>query len=733
MITLLEVLIEHRNPHLSRPFSYRYSGKKTIQRGVRVFVSFNHQDLVGYVLRTERVDEQDPRLHTSQFEIVEILDVLDDVPIMSDELITLAQNLAEEQQTPMISFLQTMLPKSLKPSRSSLRGPKIAYETWVYALEKDQLEQELTAKQYEVYQQIRSTNGVKKSEIRSAAVVKTLLERGCVRFEQKEKRRTFFAQMQTLEKPSLTSSQSAIVDQLLVSNLAVNLLHGLTGSGKTEIYLALSESYLKQGKGVLMIVPEIALTPIMLTYFSTRFGEDVALLHSELTPAEKYDEYRRIASGKARIVVGARSAIFAPLKSIGLIILDEEHSETYKQDSSPSYHAREVAIWRAKYHQGKVVLGSATPSLETKARADKGLYGKFELFQRINEKAPPKTTIIDLNRTDLLVQEASMFTHPLLEKMKSTLAKKEQIILLVNRLGYASSLRCPSCRYVFRCPDCDIPLAYHHQHKILKCHYCAYRQYRPKVCPSCHEGHLMEQGFGTEKVEEHIHTLFPHARTIRLDSDTAQIRNHSLRLLQTFQQGDADILLGTQMVAKGHDFPNVTLVGVLNADLGLNVPSYRSPERTFQLLSQVVGRTGRGQKDGEAIIQTYHPNHYVIQTGSKQDYASFYALEMQARRATQYPPYVFLARLELASQDESLLSLVTMDIYDYLKETTVEKDYLIGPNIPYPEKSGPFFRRRLILKFKRKEHMMNRFRDLNHLLMSKKALRYSLNIDPYDI
>ena len=733
MIRLLEVLIEHRNPQLSRPFTYQYTGQASIQKGMRVLVSFNQQSLVGYVLNVENVDSTDERLLNQTYRVTEILSVIDNQPIMNAELIQLSEVLSRDQQTPMIAYLQTMLPKSLKPSRSGLKGPKVAYEDWLYPVTVSNITSQISAKQYEVYQLIHPIHGVKRTELRHATIVKTLLEKELIRLEKKEKRRTHFSYMDIQSKPTLTQAQAAIVDGLLHSSYKVNLLHGLTGSGKTEVYLALSEHALQQGRSVLMIVPEIALTPIMVSYFLSRFGEDVALLHSELTPSEKYDEYRRIASGKARIVVGARSAIFAPLTSIGLIILDEEHSDTYKQDTLPSYHARDVAIWRGLHHQANVILGSATPSLETKARANKKVYGLFELNARINEKAPPRTTIVDLNQTELLYQQASMFTIPLIEKMKAALTRREQIILLVSRLGYAASIQCRSCRYVYRCPSCDIPLAYHHQLGVLRCHYCSYRAYKPSTCSMCQSSQLMFQGFGTEKVEEHVHNIFPLARIVRLDSDSAQLRQQSMRLLKSFQQGEADILLGTQMVAKGHDFPNVTLVGVLNADAGLNVPSYRSTERTFQLLSQVVGRTGRGQKDGEAIIQTYHPNHYVIQTGSKQDYANFYREEMMARKATQYPPYVFLTRLELASQDEALLTEAMFDLHAYLNEKIIEKDYLVGPNTPYPEKNGPFYRRRFILKFKKKEHMNDLIQDVNELLRTKRQIRFHINVDPYDI
>ncbi len=733
MIALLTVLIEHRNPQLSRPFTYRYDGQGNIRRGIRVEVDFHQQVLIGFVLEMTWVEANDERLSPKDYEVVPIRNIIDDEPILTDELIALAQYLSTVQPTPMISFLQTMVPKSLRPSKAGLNGPKIAYEQRYVVQPIPNIETTLSPVEYETYQRILTSGSIKKGQLKPASIVKSLLSKQAIILLTVEKRRTKFGTLTSTVKPSLTLAQSRVVDQLWLETKSVNLLHGVTGSGKTEIYLALCERVLSLGKSVLIIVPEIALTPIMMSYLFDRFGEDVALLHSELTPSEKYDEYRRIVQKKARIVVGARSAIFAPLTNLGLIVVDEEHSETYKQDSPPSYHARDIAIWRGDFHQAKVLLGSATPSLESKARAEKHVYGHYKLDFRVNEKASPKTTIINLNQTELLVPEASMFTLPLLDKIKLVLARNEQVILLVNRRGYATSLVCRQCNHTIRCPDCEIPLAYHHHHKLLKCHYCDYRAYAPSTCPDCGQHDLMYRGFGIEKVEEHLIKLFPNKKIIRMDSDTASIREHMLKDLKTFQEGKADILLGTQMVAKGHDFPNVTLVGVLLADMGLNVPSYRSAERTFQLLSQVVGRTGRGDKDGEAIIQTYHPEHYVIQTGSAQDYATFYREEMMARKATQYPPYTFLTLLEIASSDEVLLTETVMNLYTYLQEKIPHSDHLIGPNIPYPEKQGPFYRRRILLKYKNKDAMIALTQDVFSILQGKRNIRFHFNIDPYVI
>ena len=520
---IIELLIEHNNYSLNRPFSYIYNGDKKVDRGYRVLVTFNHQELVGYVTSVSETNKSKKELEEELgFNIDEIVDVIDSSPLLNEDLMKLADEVSDYYLASKISVLQTMLPPSLSPRRSSLKAPKIAYDQ--YIIIKDYDESELTSKQIELLRLIQKNQPVLKREIKQVSVLEKLLEYGRVDIVKKEKRRLQIPNYQKAEIPSLTKDQQKVVDEFNNSSDQVYLLEGVTGSGKSEVYLHLSKQILEQGKSVLMLVPEISLTPMMMRNFISRFGEDVAILHSELTPAEKYDEYRKIASEKCKIVVGARSAIFAPLSNIGLIILDEEHVESYKQDVPPFYHAREVAIIRSKMHNCKVLLGSATPSLESRARAGKGVYHLLTLTKRINEKELPKTTIVNMTDYHNIDRESYIFSLKLKDAIQKTLDNYNQIILLINKRGFSSSVYCRSCGHIFKCPTCNIPLTYHKSDRMLKCHHCNYCEVDHETCPECGSKYLMRVGYGTERIEEEIHKLFPEARTLRLDSDSAKIR-----------------------------------------------------------------------------------------------------------------------------------------------------------------------------------------------------------------
>ncbi|WP_256961632.1 primosomal protein N', partial [Staphylococcus argenteus] len=416
-------------------------------------------------------------------------------------------------------------------------------------------------------------------------------------------------------KRQLTTDQqrayAAINEKIINQEQATFLLHGVTGSGKTEVYLQTIEDVLNQGKQAMMLVPEIALTPQMVLRFKRRFGDDVAVLHSGLSNGERYDEWQKIRDGRAQVSVGARSSVFAPFKNLGLIIIDEEHESTYKQEDYPRYHAREIAQWRSEYHHCPVILGSATPCLESYARAEKGVYQLLSLPNRVNQQALPDIDIVDM-RTELSEGNRSMFSKDLREAIQLRLDRQEQVVLFLNRRGYASFMLCRDCGYVPQCPNCDISLTYHKTTDLLKCHYCGYQETPPNQCPNCESEHIRQVGTGTQKVEELLQQEFEGARIIRMDVDTTSKKGAHEKLLTEFEKGNGDILLGTQMIAKGLDYPNITLVGVLNADTMLNLPDFRASERTYQLLTQVAGRAGRHEKAGQVIIQTYNPEHYSI-------------------------------------------------------------------------------------------------------------------------
>ncbi|MFX4082771.1 primosomal protein N' [Enterococcus faecalis] len=519
----------------------------------------------------------------------------------------------------------------------------------------------------------------------STALLNEAAKNGWLTFVEKEAYRDPFAN-QTFEKTtalSLNAEQQVAVETILQSvqeqQSQTYLLEGITGSGKTEVYLQVIAEVLNQGKTAIMLVPEISLTPQMVQRFKSRFGEHVAVMHSGLSQGEKYDEWRKIERGEAEVVVGARSAIFAPIENIGVIIIDEEHEASYKQEETPRYHARDLAIWRSEYHHCPVVLGSATPSLESRARAQKNVYQRLRLTQRANQAATlPTIDVVDM-RQEVENGNVSSFSMSLQEKLQERLEKNEQSVLLLNRRGYSSFVMCRDCGYVLPCPNCDISLTLHMDSKTMKCHYCGHEERIPYRCPNCGQDKIRYYGTGTQKVEEELQTLLPDSRILRMDVDTTRRKGAHEKILRTFGEGQADILLGTQMIAKGLDFPNVTLVGVLNADTALNLPDFRSSERTFQLLTQVSGRAGRAEKPGEVIIQSFNPEHYAIQLAKAQDYEDFYTKEMYIRHRGDYPPYYFTVQITASHPEENEAAKQMFQIATKLKQGLSPQAILLGP------------------------------------------------------
>ena len=519
----------------------------------------------------------------------------------------------------------------------------------------------------------------------STALLNEAAKNGWLTFIEKEAYRDPFAN-QTFEKTtalSLNAEQQVAVETILQSvqeqQSQTYLLEGITGSGKTEVYLQVIAEVLNQGKTAIMLVPEISLTPQMVQRFKSRFGEHVAVMHSGLSQGEKYDEWRKIERGEAEVVVGARSAIFAPIENIGVIIIDEEHEASYKQEETPRYHARDLAIWRSEYHHCPVVLGSATPSLESRARAQKNVYQRSRLTQRANQAATlPTIDVVDM-RQEVENGNVSSFSMSLQEKLQERLEKNEQSVLLLNRRGYSSFVMCRDCGYVLPCPNCDISLTLHMDSKTMKCHYCGHEERIPYRCPNCGQDKIRYYGTGTQKVEEELQTLLPDSRILRMDVDTTRRKGAHEKILRTFGEGQADILLGTQMIAKGLDFPNVTLVGVLNADTALNLPDFRSSERTFQLLTQVSGRAGRAEKPGEVIIQSFNPEHYAIQLAKAQDYEDFYTKEMYIRHRGDYPPYYFTVQITASHPEENEAAKQMFQIATKLKQGLSPQAILLGP------------------------------------------------------
>ncbi|MEK4522643.1 primosomal protein N' [Psychrobacillus sp. FSL W7-1493] len=513
------------------------------------------------------------------------------------------------------------------------------------------------------------------------------------------------------------------------------LLHGITGSGKTEIYLHAIEKSIAEGKQAIMLVPEISLTPQMTRRFKLRFGDQVAVMHSGLSTGEKFDEWRKIWRGEVMVVVGARSAVFAPFKDLGVIILDEEHESSYKQEDTPRYHARDVAIWRSEYHKCPVILGSATPSLESYARASKGVYTLLTLTMRAKEQALPTVNIVDM-RAELKNGNRSMFSVPLADSIREKLEKKEQIVLFLNKRGFSSFVLCRDCGTVVECDQCDISLTYHREGERLKCHYCGHEEPVPHQCPECQSEHIRFFGTGTQKVEEEITKLFPYARVLRMDVDTTRTKGSHERILKQFGDGDADILLGTQMIAKGLDFPNITLVGVLNADTTLHLADFRAAEKTFQLMTQVSGRAGRHDKEGIVFIQTYTPEHYAIEYSKDQLYEPFYHNEMIMRKQYEYPPFYYVTLVQVTHENVLLAAEYAKLATDWLRGNLSSTSMVIGPTASAISKIQNRYRYQCLIKYKQEPLLIEKLQQLIKIYRTewiKKGVILTVDLDPSTI
>ena len=728
---IVDVLIERKIQSLNRPFSYVAKDDALIEVGERVLVPFNNKNIVGYVINVTKSDKSIAELEKEfGYKLFEIRKIIDEKPLLTPELILLANEIKNYYLAPYISILQAMLPLSLKPTSSSLKGPKIAYEYFVKIVSDN--EDNLTPKQIELLRLVKNNGEVNKKDIKSPSILKKLIDNNHLQIIKKEKKRLVINATKEQKNFVLTSEQNQAIDSVLHSKQNVTLLQGITGCGKTEIYLSLAEKVIETGKNVLILVPEISLTPIMVNNVYSRFNEKVAILHSGLTNAERYDEYRKILNKEVNVVVGTRSAIFAPLDNIGLIIIDEEHSESYKQDNLPYYHAREVAIMRSKINNAKVLLGSATPSFESKTKAMKGIYNFVKIDKRINKLKLPETVIVDMSKSMNLSRDSYLFSKPLISAINEALARKEQIILLLNRRGYSTYVSCRKCGHIFKCPNCDIALTYHKNDKMLKCHHCGHVELMSEYCPECGSNYIAYTGFGSEKIVSEVNRLFPSARVLRLDSDVSEVRGNIKKAIDSFSNYEADILVGTQMIAKGHDFPRVTLVGIVLADVGLSMPSFRSSERVFQLITQAIGRSGRSDLSGKAIIQTYLPNHYSILLASKQNYDAFFNYEMRIRHIQQYPPFSFLLSIEVSAKNEEYVILAANDIVNNLNSKLQDEATILGPVAPYIAYQNNTYKRLILIKYKNSDKIKQEINKLLETFKFNNVVNVKINVDPYD-
>ncbi|WP_391558323.1 primosomal protein N' [Robertmurraya sp.] len=573
----------------------------------------------------------------------------------------------------------------------------------------------------------------------SSSAIKGLVNKGMLREEEVEVYRDpyenrVFERTQALpltpeQKIAITPVLQTIEEDLH----KVFLLYGVTGSGKTEVYLQSIQRVLEKGKEAIVLVPEIALTPQMVKRFKGRFGDEVAVMHSGLSTGEKYDEWRKIQRKEVKVVVGARSAIFAPFENLGIIIIDEEHETSYKQEENPRYHARDVAIQRAKKYGCPVVLGSATPALESFARAKKGVYELLTLPSRMNSGPMPHVEVVDM-REELREGNRSMFSRVLMEKLKDRLEKQEQTVLFLNKRGHSSFVMCRDCGYVVNCPDCDISLTYHRFSERMKCHYCGYESLVPTQCPECQSEYIRYFGTGTQKIEEELGKVLPEARVIRMDVDTTSKKGAHEKLLTNFGEGKADILLGTQMIAKGLDFPKITLVGVLSADTMLHIPDFRSSEKTFQLLTQVSGRAGRHELTGEVIVQTYTPEHYSIQFAAQQDYDLYYEREMQIRKLHHYPPFYYISLITVSHENLMKVVSVTEKITGYIRNSLSPEAIVLGPVASPIPRIKNRYRYQCLIKYKREPQLGRAIKTVLDQYQHESAttgLTISTDVNPY--
>lgn len=727
MIHLAAVLIEHPVAGLDRPFDYLIPDSMQVPTGVRVQVPFASQILIGYVIstHTSELSKQDYELQQG-FELRPVIAVLDESSIINSELHRLAIVIAHDTLSPLISVYQAMLPPSLKPTsgkKSGIKTQKYVRLTSQYDLHP------VTPVQAQAIAFVLQNQPLLLSTFnKHFSVAKTLLAKHCIEITDEVVYRNPFTQDYPLiSGPNLTPDQLHAIDVIKHAQQSTLLLEGVTGSGKTEVYIQLALHAIQENKDVLMLVPEISLTPQMVKRFKERIGSDVAVLHSALSDGEKYDEYRRIVEGKAHVVIGARSAVFAPLSHLGLIIIDEEHSESYKQDSTPRYHARLIAEWRANYHHAKLVLGSATPSLESKARANKGVYGFVNLPKRIGDAVLPHTEIIDM-MMEIKAKNYGVLSRRLQAALTDRLAKKEQAMILLNRRGHSPHMKCRTCGFEFKCPECDIALIYHKDVDRLRCHYCSYEQTKPSFCPHCQGTYFQYLGIGTQKLQELLQQTLPGARIARLDRDSMSKKGAMQTILSDYEKGEYDILVGTQMIAKGLDFPNVTLVGIIQAEAGLSY-GYRAAERTFQLLTQVSGRSGRGDKEGLTIIQTTMPDHYVMRYAAEHNYTSFYQEEMSYRKFRLYPPYRYLVSLGLEGKSFDEIAKIALSIKNEIEQKQITNCVVLGPTTPYVARLQGMYRIRLLIKYFHKESIFPYLDELYWRMASQARVRLVIDFD----
>ena len=783
------VIVQISSKNVDRLYTYKIPNhlKDKIQPGSRVFVSFGPRMIQGFVIKVSQETDLDPS------KIKEIQKVMDIEPVLTKELIELSKKLADYYVERHIKVIEAILPAALKmKSKSVLKlsnnasveamnqfkqfhndkidvknltmddlkrlipfiNSKDIYEEKEFeqhtkkktrrGIESNYLDMRPSSravKQIELLDLVESKGPMTYESIEeegySIGIINALVDKGfCKKIDILVERDPFEGRVFYEDKKKILTDEQAHAFKAINQSIQNNthetfLLHGITGSGKTEVYLQVIEEVLNRGENAIMMVPEIALTPQMVNRFKSRFGDDVAVMHSMLSHGERYDEWRKIREGRARISIGARSNVFAPFDNVGCIIIDEEHESTYKQNERPYYHAREVAKWRAEYFNCPLILGSATPSLESYARSEVKVYKRLELTKRPTNQTLPIPEIVSMSK-EREAGNTSIISRNLDMKIRDRIEKDEQMILLLNRRGYANFLVCQNCGHVPMCPNCDISLTYHKSNASLMCHYCAYEEPLPHACGVCGEHDLSLRGTGTQKIEEVLRDTY-NVDIVRMDIDTTRQKGAHEKLLKQFEEESVPILLGTQMIAKGLDFKNVTLVGVLNADTILNLPDFRANERTFQLLTQVSGRAGRGDIKGEVVYQTYNEDHYAIQLAKNNDYREFFLREMEFRKLARYSPYYFHVLFTVSSENIEDVIKASSDVHTEIQNHVSKSSIIIGPSPSPIERIQNKYRFQIILKYKSEPELFG----VLHKLDTKYSINYQktktalrIDVDP---
>lgn len=739
MAYFANIIIDISHEKLDRTFQYKIPEELFAQMhpGVQVNVPFGKGNRLvkGYVIEITNQAEFD------ESRIKEIDSLVAGSVAVETQLIALAAWIRKNYGATMNQALKTVIPvkqeTKVKEKRmvSLLLEEEAAKEQLALYQKKHNTARARLLEELILHKEISYEVITKKLNV-TAAVIKALEEQKIIKVLRETAYRNPIGHLESKGYDlQLNPMQQAVADRVICDmqqgEYFTYLLHGVTGSGKTEVYMELIAEVIKNGRQAIVLIPEIALTYQTVMRFYSRFGDKVSIMNSRLSAGERYDQFQRAKNGEIDIMIGPRSALFTPFGNLGLIIIDEEHESSYKSETLPKYHARETAIQRAKMAGASVVLGSATPSIDSFYKAKTGEYQLLEMAKRVSERPLPVCHVVDL-REELRGGNLSILSRKLQDLMEDRLAKKQQMMLFLNRRGISGFISCRACGHVVKCPHCDVSLSLHNRSRLV-CHYCGYEEKAPSACPECGSKYISGFKAGTQKIEEVVKQRFPQARILRMDFDTTRSKDSYEQILSAFSNQEADILIGTQMIVKGHDFPNVTLVGILAADLSMYVNDYRASERTFQLLTQAAGRAGRGKLQGEVVIQTYNPKHYSIETAKKQDYHAFYEEEIRLRKLLAYPPVSHMALMLITAEEEMLAEQMAVRLANVIKKAGIEGLQMIGPASATIAKVNDIYRRVIYLKHRDYNCLVN-LKDRIELFLKDKAemkkIHVTFDFDP---